>query len=192
MADEPQAGNEGQGADGKPPAGEPTRKPEEYEAEIKALRAENAKHRTEKQEFRAKLEAALAGGDPATLKTAVDEAVKRAEAAEQQARDISIRAQLERQARAAGVVDEDAVVRLLDMAALKIGDDGVVQNADKAIDALVQAKPWLKPTATAPPSAGVTNPPAGNRTTLTRDEVRKMTPEQINANWPMVEAALKV
>lgn len=196
MADEPQAGSpNNQGGETPPVAPEAPapRTAESYESEINQLRKEAAKARVEKQEISEQLKSVLAGGDPAALKTAAEEAVRRAEAAEQQAREISIRAQLERQAHSKGLVDVDAAVKLLDHGALKIGDDGVVTNAEKALDDLVAAKPWLKPAApTTPPAApGATNPPAGTRTTLTRDEVRKMTPEQINANWPIVEAALK-
>lgn len=103
------------------------------------------------------LEAAVAARD-ATLKT------------------IRIRTEVERQARALGIVDEDAAYRLLDLDALAFGDDGAPTNAEKLLKALLDAKPYLK----APEQGtrpGVQPTPRANGS-LSKDQLVKNAVEQ--------------
>jgi hypothetical protein len=54
------------------------------------------------------------------------------------------------------------------------------------VAAVLDAYPQLKPQA---PTTGATNP--GRVAKLTVEEIKKMTPEQVNARWSEVEAAMK-
>ena len=72
---------------------------------------------------------------------------------------------------------------------LEVGDDGKVQGVAEALKKLVSEREWLKGNP-APASAGSpTNPtrPGGG---LTLEQIRNMTPEQINANWDAVQLTL--
>lgn len=55
-----------------------------------------------------------------------------------------IRSAVEREATKAGAVDADVVYALIDRSELTLGDDGSVTGADKAVKALLDAKPYLK------------------------------------------------
>jgi hypothetical protein len=55
-----------------------------------------------------------------------------------------IRAAVDREANKQGAIDPDAVFALMDRADLKLTDDGAVTGAEKAVKALLDAKPYLK------------------------------------------------
>jgi hypothetical protein len=83
------------------------------------------------------------------------------EAAEKKAADAMaaanarlIRAEVIAAAAAAGAVDTDAVVALLAEGAVTVADDGTVTGAEEAVKALLEAKPWLKATATSGNNGG--------------------------------------
>lgn len=77
-------------------------------------------------------------------------------------RALLIRAEVERQARTLGIVDEDAAYRLLDLDALAFGDDGAPTNVEKLLKALLEAKPYLKATDAPRPGVPPTPRPNGN------------------------------
>lgn len=173
-----------------PPAGDGLTL-EQAQAEIRKLRDEAAARRIEAREANEKLQAALAKGDPDEIKKEAAAATARAEAAEQAAKAAHLRATIEREARKLGIVDEDAAARLLDASAITTNSKGEPENVAALLTDMVKARPWLtaKP-ADAPSSGGTGNPPGGRTATLTKDEIGRMSPQQINDNWDAVQAAL--
>lgn len=123
-------------------------------------------------------------------KSELDKAVARAEAAEKKAeaatetaRRTARTSEIVRAASAAGAVDADAVVRLLDIDAVTYGDDGQVTGAEEAVAALLESKPWLvgKPSV---PQGVVEGGPRGSGDgpkQISRDDLASMTPDAINA-----------
>lgn len=113
--------------------------------------------------------------------------------------ELTTQAEVERLARRLGIVDEDAAAKLLDRSKLTFDASGKPENAEELLNALVAAKPWLKgaqvpasspePEPTIPASPANPAKPGGGRP-LTLEDVRRMTRDQIQANWPQVEAAL--
>lgn len=78
------------------------------------------------------------------------------------------------------IVSPEDAIALLDASTLELGDDGAPLNADKALDALIEAKPWLVASAAA---RGTADQGARNHgvSQLTRDDLKSMSPEQIVA-----------
>ncbi len=82
----------------------------------------------------------------------------------------------------AGAVDPDAVLALLPMDKVTVADDGLVTGVEEAVKVLLEAKPYLvgKPSTPTPGGAdgGTRNTvPPGQQ--LTRDDLKRMSPEQI-------------
>lgn len=84
-----------------------------------------------------------------------------------------------------GIVDAEVALALVRGSIQFDGD--VPQGVEAALTALAQAKPFLKAQAS---GGSPTNPPRAGAT-LTKEAISKMTPDQINANWPAVQAALE-
>ncbi|MCC6727894.1 MAG: hypothetical protein IT208_00985 [Chthonomonadales bacterium] len=105
--------------------------------------------------------------------------------------ELLTRLEVERHARRLGLVDEEAAWRLLDAAAVERDAAGRPTNVEALLREMARARPWLA--AAEPPGGGVSaaNPAGGRGVRLSRDEIRRMTPEQINANWAAVQAALQ-
>lgn len=81
----------------------------------------------------------------------------------------------------------DLAVRADEFAALKVGDDGKVEGLAEAVAALKAARPVLfKGTPTAGTADGGTRGQPG----LTREAIKNMKPEEINARWEEVSKAL--
>jgi len=64
--------------------------------------------------------------------------------------------------------------------------EGKPVNVGAAVAAVLEAYPQLKPQAQ---TGNATNP--GRVAKLTVEEIKKMTPEQVNARWDEVQAAMK-
>lgn len=123
-------------------------------------------------------------------KSELDKAIARAEAAENTAKEATERAresarnsEIVRAASAVGAIDADAVVRLLDIDAVTIGDDGRVTGAEEAVKALLESRPWLvgKPPQ---PLGVVEGGPRGSGDgpkQISLDDLSSMTPDAINA-----------
>lgn len=113
---------------------------------------------------------------------------------ETERRALTTQAEVERQARKLGIVDEDAAARLIDTGQITYDDAGKPVNVEALLAELVRARPWLK-AADQPQSTAPTSPTNAQRTnagrTLTRADIAKMTPDQINANWDAVQEVLK-
>lgn len=85
-----------------------------------------------------------------------------------------------------GIVDPEAAYRLLDQSALKFDDDGAPTNTEAALRDLLKARPYL---AGGTASGGATNPNR-ERPGLTLEDIKRMSPEEINSRWAEVEKAL--
>lgn len=117
----------------------------------------------------------------------------RARAAEERARALEGRLEIERTARRMGIVDEDAAYRLLDNDRLQWDDAGRPRNVEALLRDLIAERPWLRMEgATASEaSASPANPSGGGGRRLTREAIRRMTSDEINAQWDAVVAALR-
>lgn len=112
--------------------------------------------------------------------------------AEERAQMLETRLIIERCARRAGIVDEEAAFQLLDLGRLERDADGRPTNIEPLLADLVQRRPWLRSASQQTPTEPTpANPSRDTVRRLTRDAIRRMTPEQINANWEAVEAALR-
>lgn len=112
------------------------------------------------------------------------------EQARQDAQDRTNRYEVELRASRLGIVDPEAAVKLLDWSSLEYGEDGTPKNVDAALKALLATKPYLAAQA-GQAAAGATNPARGNsHGPLSIEDIRRMTPAQINANWREVQAVL--
>ncbi len=60
-----------------------------------------------------------------------------------QAQERIVRYEVERQAAKLGIIDTDAAAKLIDWAELEYDDDGTPKNAEKVLQALLKAKPYL-------------------------------------------------
>lgn len=56
-----------------------------------------------------------------------------------------VRYEVEKQARALGIIDEDAAAKLLDWSELEYDDSGTPHNAKKLLEKLIKNKPYLAP-----------------------------------------------
>ncbi len=88
-----------------------------------------------------------------------------------------------------GIVDPEAAYKLLDPSDIEYDDDGEPKNIEKLLRSMLEKRPYL-----AGGTGGSGNPtnPGGNKgSKLTMADIRKMTPEQINARWAEVQEAMK-
>ena len=150
------------------PPPEPKTFSEEY---VKQLRQEAAANRTKAKEMEEKLKAmpdeitakvlqalGIETDPQKNLETQLTEAQKKAKEAEEaskqaltKAEQRLIKAEVKAMATEMGLVDSDAALALMDKANVKVGDDDSVTGVKEALEALVQAKPWLKKAETKPP-----------------------------------------
>lgn len=87
-------------------------------------------------------------------------------------RNLALRQAIQGEAAKQGIVDPDAAYRLLDVDLFEVGDDGIPQGIDKAVQELLKSKPYLKGTAMSPMSP--TNPanPGRQPQMFTRTQLR--------------------
>ncbi len=142
--------------------------PEVFSKEyVKELRAENSGWRLKAKEHADARDAAEASAKAASeaAEAKVGEVSK---AAEQRI----IRAELKAYAIKAGIVDLDGL-KLVDLSAVKLDDNGEVDGADALIESLKKAKPYLFGTpasSTTQPAPSKDPPPAKKATELTAEE----------------------
>jgi len=97
-----------------------------------------------------------------------------------------------RKARAEAMIGKAAAKHQVDpellskLVAVEFGDDGQPAEIDGAVSALLKSHPYLQAGAV---SLNPTNPQ--RKTALTLEDVKRMTPDQINARWEEVQVALK-
>lgn len=172
--------NQPQAGETEPQAGEV------FDADyVRKLRAEAAEYRRKLRELEAKVKA-----DEEAKMSEQERLQKRLAELEQQAsqyqRAVQARTleyEVKLQAARLGIVDPEAAYRLIDLAAIEYDEDGRPKNAEKALKALISARPWLVASGTSSP----TNPPRGG---LTLDDVRRMSPAEINQRWEEVKRVL--
>ena len=129
--------------------------------------------------------------DPALAEAhrSIEEGLARECELEARLREVTFAAEASRAARALGLVDEEAAVRLLDRSGVELDAAGKPTNLEALLADMARKRPWLAGQPPAPASTAAN--PALPRPGLTRDDVRRMTAEQINANWDAVQAALR-
>lgn len=193
-ASDPQAGNGQQ----QPQAGAPSPQPQPSgqepkvfdEAYVQSLRQESAGYRTKLQAAEAKLksfEDAQLTAQQKAEKDATD-AKQRAEQLEAKLRESSIRAEVAVQSVKLKIVDPDAAFRLLNQKSIEFDEDGQPKNVEAALSALVKEKPFLLGQATV--TTNVNNPARTTTTTLTLEQIKQMSPAEINARWNEVQMVL--
>ncbi len=158
---------------------------ETFDAEyVKSLRTESATYRTKNKELSAKLAAYEAEklSETERLQKQAQEAASEAQAARDELKRARYDAALAREAAKAGV-DPNLLTRLVEP---EYSADGTPSNVGAAVAAVLEAYPQLKPQVQ---TGNATNP--GRVAKLTMDDVKKMTPEQVNARWDEVQAAMK-
>lgn len=163
--------------------------PEKFDAEyVKSLRSENAKHRNELKDVKAQLEQFKQSQMTEAEKAAARLQQLEAENARliTDRRDNALRSAITTAAAKLGVRHVDAALKLIDTAALDIGEDGEVSGADAAMRDLVKLYPGLF----GAPVDNPGNPDTGRRGGLTLDEIKRMTPEQIIERKAEVDAVL--
>lgn len=73
-----------------------------------------------------------------------------------------------------GVVDLDAVTKLIDRTNIKVNEDGTVTGVEDAVKGLIEAKPYLKGSQTQPTVGNGTAPGAENTTGLKRFKMSQL------------------
>jgi len=84
------------------------------------------------------------------------------------------------------IVDPEAAYRLLDLSQIEFAEDGTPKNLDQALKDLIKAKPYL----VGPAAPGSPTNPERPHTSLTLDEIKRMSPEEINRRWAEVQLVL--
>lgn len=111
-----------------------------------------------------------------TEKAELERRATEAEAARQKAEQERQAALVEAEivARASGrFANPKAVIRLIDLAKVKVGEGGVIEGVDEALNALAEKEPWtLAQKGATVPSLGPANPPRGGGGTAKEDEMR--------------------
>jgi len=164
----PEGGEGGSGGGSQPPAAAAApAAAQTFSAEyVRELREENKSWRQKHQD---------ATTEAGNHKTAAEKAAKDAEdritAATTAANERVIRAELKAVALKAGMVDLDGL-KLADLSAVKLNDQGEVEGADALIEALKTAKPYLFGTAqhsSTPATPPAAKPPAAKKATEMTD-----------------------
>lgn len=156
-------------------------------AELKRVRREAAKYRTDLRQLQTQAEEAQRAQLPEVDRLKADLAAAQRQIAEREAQvaEQRLRSAVLAAAARQGFVDPEDAFRMLDREAL--GENGSVDGIEEALGALRKAKPYLVRSA-ASPALQPTNP-AGQRS-LTKADVAGMTADEINRRWDEVEKVL--
>jgi len=154
------------------------------ETYVKSLRKEAAQHRTEAQALKAKLaeyeQAQMT--ETERLRSQAEQAKAEAQAATERARKALADAAISRAAAQQGI-DPTLLARLVDV---EFDGDGMPANVEASVNAVLKQYPQLRPaTAT---GVAATNPARVQK--LTMDDIRRMTPDQINSRWDEVQLVM--
>lgn len=130
-------------------------------------------------------------------KTELQKLQEQAQQAEQQrqqalqtANERLIQAEVKAQASALGFVNGDVAYKLMDRSSVEVDDNGNVTGVQEALSSLMEQHPFLK----AGRSAGKSGEDfSGNDrgTTLTMEQIKAMSPDQINERWDDVQKVLE-
>lgn len=121
------------------------------------------------------------------LKVEKDESDKRAAEAIRNANDRLVRAEVTLLASQLGIVDPDAALTLMARDGVSVDDSGKVVGVKEALEKLVSSKPYLKQQTAAPARSGGDFSSGGGGSSFTLEQVKAMTPAQINANWDKIK-----
>lgn len=167
----------GQAPTSQPQAG--SLSPGDLERELKEARQEAAKYRTQLRDLENKLkeyeDKDLSEKEKLTKKAQELEA--KLQKAENDRQLAILSAEVKLKAQAKGIVDPDAALKLIDLSEVKI-EDGKIEGLEQALEKLVKEKPYLLST------SGKPNPTNPARTSsVSFEELKKLTPAEINARW---------
>lgn len=164
----------------------PTLDADAIKAELARARKEAAKYRTELRKFQDAEEARKQASMSAAEKLQAEYEGLQAKYAKAEAdrREALIRAAVTAAASNAGFVDVDDAMRLLPTDEIEVDGDRVA-GVDGLVAKLVASKPYLTKRQTAP---SPTNPSSPSRLTL--EAIKRMSPQEINANWDAVQDVL--
>jgi len=193
----------------EPPApSDPGQDPKTFDAAyVQQLRQEAAAHRVKANELQTERDALAAKvkefedanlTDKQRLEQQVQELTTSGATLTQRAQDAFLRAAIAEGSIRTGCVDPGAALAIIktDPAWCQkvVWDGDSVTNIDVVLTELLEQKAYLKgaPAPTPPPDPG--GPTNGARpdggAALTRDDIKKMTPQQINERWPEVQKVL--
>lgn len=172
----PDAGT-GQVPTSQPQAG--SLNPGDLERELKEARQEAAKYRTQLRDLESKLkeyeDKDLSEKEKLVKKAQELEAKLQKAETDRQLAILSAEVKLKAQAK--GIIDPDAALKLIDLSEVKIGDGGI-EGLEQAIEKLIKERPYLLST------SGKPNPTNPARTaSFSFEELKKLTPAEINARW---------
>jgi len=159
-------------------------------AYVQELRSEAAKYRKRLRE----LERALKEKEEAEmseqerLQKRLAELEKERDALAARAREQAVRFEVASVAQRLGIQSADVAWRLLDTERLAFDDDGKPTNVEALLRDLVQAYPFL---VSGGAQASATNPARGQSSRLTLEDIKRMSPEEINSRWDEVQAVLE-
>lgn len=131
---------------------------------VKELRAEAAKYRTQLREAETKLESFSSREKALTEKEIIAAA------------------------KAAGAVDPQTLLKLIDTDSLVKGEDGSITNLDEVVNNTLTEKPFLKGGTTGRPSNPANH--EGQPRTFTKADLEKMSQSEINENWAEIETQM--
>lgn len=169
-----------------PPAKETGQEPETFSRDyVQTLRKEAAQYRKAAQDAAAKVASfeAQQMSEAEKLQAAAKSAQEQAQAARQELQQARAEVAIARAAASLGV-DPRKLARLV---TVEFDADGQPVNVDQAAAAVLNEWPELKPVAATP---GATNPSRKPRT-LTVDDIKRMTPAEINSRWDEVQQVLQ-
>lgn len=175
----------------EPPAGEKTYSQSEHDAALADVRREAAKWRTEHKKAADALEAAAKEKMTEDEKRAAEIARKERELADREtaAGERLLTAAIKEAAAAAGVAPARLALmpRLIDRTEVTFDDAGEPTNLLALVKGLLEAFPEFKAAA-----AGSGSADGGSRgkSSLTREQIEKMTPAEINSRWTEIQEFL--
>lgn len=188
----------GQGAGGETPATSETDKlPPTVEALIKKLRKESADNDKAAKAALAKVkqfeDAQLSESE--RTQRALQEAQTQVSALQERVRMATLQAEATKAAASLNLVDVEAALALLPtVGTIEYDDNDVPTNVGELLATLAERKPFLVKTAEPPKPAqtGSATNPASNRNggELTIDQIKKMSPQEVAARLPEVQAVL--
>ncbi len=174
------------GSDGEPPLGEAGRRA--LESERQARRDAETRAKTAADELKKLQDAQLSESEKRDKRLAELEREREDWTRERQG--IVLERAVERTATKLGFADPADALSLITRSAIEFETDGQPKNLDKLLGDLLKAKPYLA-AGRGRPAGGADLGAGGTGTSgLTREQLEKMSPDEINKRWPEVVAAM--
>lgn len=176
-----------------PPPAEPKLFSEDY---VKSLRSEAAENRVKAKQLREAIEKTFGielDGDITEALTAVKAGYEtKLTETQKSVRALHLNTEATKLQAELGIIDLDAAMKLADLSNVKITEDGKVEGMKEALEAVLEAKPYLKgqPTSTRPvggnPLRGVEPQPDGVAEALARAKAKNKQGSLANDPWATV------